>query len=452
MSIDFAYALLRRLIAGIVFLFSGLPLFAIGPVVPGYDARYGGMGGTNAALGGSAVDAYLNPANLQRASSTEISFGALNALQRNEYEDRLVDPNPEKFSANRTTGEMKNVVPYFAINVFLSEDVRFGFAVNGSAGVVSGIGETSRLTPTGQTLREWSGLDFPDPAGSSFRIRSHESTLIYQATATHALSYSFGHLWLGAGLQLNYGKQEARTRYKDGTGLFELRTQGSHYESYGNVSMSLNAGVTWQFVPDWRIGYAYQAPQTLSLDGLVRVPQWVQAIPVSSRITFADHHTAGLAYERDSLSAGIDATYYSFGRYTKTVKQTLGFPAFRDNYTHLNYHDIYTISIGVEWRSGGLALRAGYLYNRPATRPDGLTPGSQIGTDNPSVGASYQSGSYSFDLGLGYVIPRRVRGAPTSDWTQSRSGFGLEGRAYAFEYSVRQTIYALLLGVRCKLD
>ncbi len=438
-------------------------LKAVGLFQPAHNARYGGMGGVNLAIGGSPMDIATNPANLSVANKKEIEFGISLPYIRTVYKDRFLDPDPNLTYENSESYNVLAPLPYFAVRIPITDKLTYGGGIyipGGGTGQVSGL---TRITPNGQTLNQWSGLNAPSPIGDSKKIQEGYSTTFFLVKSTHALSYKFGNLTLALGVEGIYSRQIAYQKYYDITGSIEVPGQGFYYRSRNAFALGGIFGMNYQITEKIRAAYSYQTASKIPLDGDMQVGANPGRTGVSATFSVPEKHGLGFSYGNENFRVGIDMLYYNYSSYTTTYKQTLASSIFPTPFgvptntipQNINYHDSWAVGIGGEWDSNSWTYRAGFRHNTGVLRSDG-TNALQAGImvqDLISTGFGLKSGKWKFDFTLLYYLPAKVVGNFSNDWNSNHAIFGENDiRLAEFKHSLKSDIPAILLGASYSFD
>ncbi|EQA46624.1 transporter, Ompp1/FadL/TodX family [Leptospira broomii serovar Hurstbridge str. 5399] len=437
-------------------------LLSVGIFQPSHNARYGGMGGTNLAIGGSPMDIGTNPANLGLSSKKELEFGVSLPYIRSVYTDKFQDPDPNLAYTNSQNYNVLAPLPYMAIRIPISEKLTYGGGVYVPGGGNGNVSELNRATPNGQTFQNWSGLNISGPIGDSRRIKESYSSTFYVVKNTHALSYKIGNLLVGAGIEGIYSHQIAYQKYYDPTGSVELPGQGFYYRSRNAFSLGGIFGLTYQLTENIKAAYSYQTSAKLPLDGDMQVGANPGRTGVSAAFYLPERHGLGVSYGTEKFRIGMDFLYYNYSSYVTTYKQVLAaswYPTpFGNTNTipqNLDYHDAWAAGIGGEYESDSWIYRAGARHNTGVLRSDG-TNALQAGImvqDLVSVGLGYKKDKWKFDFTFLYYLPARVTGQLTSDWTLVHTAFGpTDIRLQEFQHSLKSDIPALMFGANRTFD
>lgn len=455
---------LRNLVKGLsigisVILFSNTSIFATGSYLPAYNARYGGMGGVNLAIGGSPLDAYLNPANLTQSANPKLEFGELGAMVQTRYQDLHISQDPNRNYSNDKTNNVvlpPPPIPYIAFTLPISERLFYGISGNVSQIPGSSIGSMQsringllRSVPGGNTVNNWSELDLPSPIGNSSLVRETRLTQAYEYTITNAFAYKLGDFSFGLGFQVNLTQLTSEVIYKDPSESIELKQNGTKFKSDIGISYSGNLGITYDITERWKVAYAYQSPFRFSLDGKIKVGTIPFDLPVSGSMYFSDKHGFGFSYRVDAIKIGVDLNYYNFGRYSNNQEVSIGAPVYRSQSTNLNYHNAWSAAIGAEFIPDKIAYRVGYSYNNPVIRPDGSgagTTGTLIGTDTVTFGNGFYMDKWIFDYNLEYTLPRKITASPSADWYLNRVNDDLSDNQNYLPYYRSSTELKYLIG------
>lgn len=437
-------------------------LEAVGLFQPAHNARYGGMGGVNLAIGGSPMDIATNPANLSVSNKKELEFGVSLPYIRTVYKDRFMDPDPNLSYENSESYNVLAPLPYFAIRIPITERLTYGGGIyipGGGTGNVSGL---TRITPNDQSFNSWSGMNLPSPIGDSKRIQESYSTTFYMIKTTHALSYRLGDFTIALGIEGIYSRQIAFQKYYDITGNIEVPGQGFYYRSRNATTAGGILGLNYQISDRAKIAYSYQTSSKIPLDGDMQVGSYPGRTGVSAAFSVPERHGLGISYGNETFRLGLDWLYYNYSSYTTTYKQTLAAPIFPTPLGQTNtvpqnisYHDAWALGLGGEYITNSWIYRAGFRHNSGVLRSDG-TNALQAGImvqDLASAGVGYKSGNWQFDCTLLYYFPAKVTGNPTTDWNFNHSIFGATDiRLTEFKHSLKSDIPALLVGASYKFE
>ncbi|RHX85626.1 OmpP1/FadL family transporter [Leptospira stimsonii] len=459
-KIDFRKHSKILLFVCIVFLMGFSSLFGVGLFQPSHNTRYAGMGGVNLAIGGSPMDIATNPANLTKSPKGGLEFGIGLPYIRSTYKDQLVDPNPDYAYNNSQNYNILAPLPYFGWNVPITNRLHYGVGVyipGGGNGQVDGI---LRVTPNGQSFRDWSGLDIPGPIGDSKKIKEDLLTTFYVVKMTNALAYQFGNLSVGLGIEAIYSKQIAYQRFYDITHTVEVPGQGFDYRSRNAYSMGAIFGLTYAFTDWFKVAYSYQARNILPLDGGMQIgigdANNYRRTGVSATFNLPEKHGVGFSFGGENFRVGIDFLYYNYNSYNQTFKQTLEdswFPtAFGKTNTisqNIAYHDSWAGAIGVEYKTDSFAYRSGYRYNTGVVRSEGMSA-LQAGImvqQLATLGISFLSGNWSFDFAVNYLFSRKIEASQGNDWAVLHSVFNANDiRVLNYTQSLQSDVPALLFG------
>ncbi|EMJ99548.1 MULTISPECIES: OmpP1/FadL family transporter [unclassified Leptospira] len=431
-------------------------LEAVGLFQPSHNARYGGMGGVNLAIGGSPMDIGTNPANLSLKNRKELEFGISLPYIRTVYKDKFLDPDPNLTYENSESYNVLAPLPYFAIRIPLGEKWSYGGGIyipGGGNGEVYGL---TRITPNGQSLNDWSGMKLPSPIGDSKRIQESYSSTFYLVKSTHALSYKIGGLSLAFGVEGIYSRQIAYQKFHDITGTVEVPGQGFDYRSKHAYALGGIFGTTYQITETLKIAYTYQTSAKIPLDGSIQVGSYPSRTGVSATFAVPERHGFGFSYGTDTFNVGIDVLYYNYSSYTSIYKQTLAAPVFPTAFgqtnvvpQNLSYHDSWALGIGGEWIVNDWTYRLGARHNSGVLRSEG-TNALQAGImvqDLVSGGFGYTAGKWKFDFTLLYYLPVKVYNGGSADWNFNHAVFSKDDiRVAQFKHSLRSDIPAILLG------
>ncbi|AOP33562.1 transporter [Leptospira tipperaryensis] len=449
-----------------VFLMGFSSLFGVGLFQPSHNTRYAGMGGVNLAIGGSPMDIATNPANLTKSQKGGLEFGIGLPYIRSTYKDQLADPNPDFAYTNSQNYNILAPLPYFGLNVPITNRLNYGVGVyipGGGNGQVDGI---LRVTPNGQSFRDWSGIDIPGPIGDSKKIKEDLLTTFYVVKMTNALAYKFGNLSVGLGIEAIYSRQIAYQRFYDITHTLEVPGQGFDYRSRNAYSMGAIFGLTYAFTEWFKAAYSYQARNILPLDGGMQVgigdANNYRRTGVSATFNLPEKHGIGFSFGNDSLRLGIDFLYYNYNSYDQTFKQTLEdswFPtAFGKTNTvsqNIAYHDSWAGALGLEYKTDSFAFRTGYRYNTGVVRSEGMSA-LQAGImvqQLATLGLSFLSGNWSFDFAVNYLFSRRIVASQGNDWAVLHSVFGPNDiRVLNYSQSLQSDVPAILFGASYRFE
>ncbi|TGM60899.1 OmpP1/FadL family transporter [Leptospira adleri] len=444
----------------IVLLMGFSSLFGVGLFQPSHNTRYAGMGGVNLAIGGSPMDIATNPANLTKNQRGGLEFGIGLPYIRSTYKDQLSDPNPDYAYSNSQNYNILAPLPYFGLNVPITNRLNYGVGVyipGGGNGQVDGI---LRVTPNGQSFRDWSGIDIPGPIGDSRKLKEDLLTTFYVVKMTNALAYKFGNLSVGLGIEAIYSKQIAYQRFYDITHTLEVPGQGFDYRSRNAYSMGAIFGVTYAFTDWFKAAYSYQARNILPLDGGMQVgignASNYRRTGVSATFNLPEKHGIGLSFGDENLRVGIDFLYYNYNSYDQSFKQTLEDPWFPTAFGKTNtvsqniaYHDSWAGAIGVEYKTDSFAYRTGYRYNTGVVRSEGMSA-LQAGImvqQLATLGISFLSGNWSFDFAVNYLFSRKIVASQGNDWSVLHSVFGPNDiRILNYSQSLQSDVPAILFG------
>ncbi|EMO70165.1 transporter, Ompp1/FadL/TodX family [Leptospira santarosai str. 200702252] len=444
----------------------GNPLLGVGIFQPSHNTRYAGMAGVNLAIGGSPMDIATNPANLVRSRKGDLEFGIGLPYIRSQYTDRLTDANPEIAYSNSQNYNILAPLPYFGLNLPITDRLNYGTGIyvpGGGSGHVNGI---LRVTPNGQSLRDWSGLDIPGPIGDSKKIKEDLSTSFYVVKMTNALAYRFGNLSVGLGIETIYSKQIAYQKFYDITYTLEIPGQGFDYRSRNAYSMGAIFGLSYTFTERFRIAYSYQARNILPLDGGMQIgindANHYRKTGVSATFNLPEKHGLGFSFGGESLRVGLDFLYYNYNSYNQTFKQTLEdswFPtAFGKTNTisqNISYHDSWAGAIGLEYKNDFFAYRGGYRYNTGVVRSEGISA-LQAGImvqQLSTLGIGFLLGKWRIDLAINYLFSRKIIANQGNDWAVLHSVFGPNDiRVLNYSQSLQSDVPAILLGASYRFD
>ncbi|UMQ57479.1 OmpP1/FadL family transporter [Leptospira interrogans] len=441
-------------------------LFGVGVFQPSHNARYAGMAGVNLAIGGSPMDIATNPANLVLNSKGGLEFGIGLPYIRSQYKDRLSDTNPETEYHNSQNYNILAPLPYFGLTLPLTDRLSYGVGIyvpGGGSGQVNGI---LRLTPNAQSLKDWSGVDIPGPIGDSKKIKEDLSTTFYVVKATNALAYRFGNLSVGMGIEMIYSKQIANQKFYDITHTLEIPGQGFDYRSKNAYSMGGIFGLSYAFTELFRIAYSYQTRSILPLDGGMQIGigdvNNYRRTGVSATFNLPEKHGLGFSFGNESLKIGLDFLYYNYNSYDQTFKQRLEdpwFPTFLGKTNtitqNIAYHDAWAGAIGIEYKLDSFVYRGGYRYNTGVVRSEGISA-LQAGImvqQLATLGLSFLSGKWSFDLAINYLFAKKVTADPGNNWAVLHSAFGPNDiRILNYSQSLQSDVPAILFGASYKFD
>ncbi|MBM9578838.1 outer membrane protein transport protein [Leptospira sp. 201903070] len=445
----------------IVFLMSFSSLLGVGLFQPSHNTRYAGMAGVNLAIGGSSMDIATNPANLTVNPKGGLEFGIGLPYIRSTYKDRLSDTNADYAYTNSQNYNILAPLPYFGLNVPITNRLNYGIGVyipGGGNGQVDGI---LRVTPNGQSFRDWSGIDIPGPIGDSRKIKEDLLTTFYVVKMTNALAYKFGNLSVGLGIEAIYSRQIAYQRFYDITHTLEVPGQGFDYRSRNAYSMGAIFGFNYTFTDWFKAGYSYQTRNILPLDGGMQVGigdvNNYRRTGVSATFNLPEKHGVGFSFGNENFCLGIDFLYYNYNSYNQSFKQTLEDPWFPTAFGKTNtvsqniaYHDAWAGAVGFEYKSDSFAYRTGYRYNTGVVRSEGMSA-LQAGImvqQLATLGLSFLSGSWSFDLALNYLFSKKIVASQGNDWAVLHSVFGPNDiRVLNYSQSLQSDVPAILFGV-----
>ncbi|WP_442915928.1 OmpP1/FadL family transporter [Leptospira sp. GIMC2001] len=436
-------------------------LYAVGIFQPAHNARYGGMAGVNIGIGGSPLDIATNPANLSMTEKSTLEFGIALPYIRSSYKDRFIDPDPSLVYENNKNYNILAPLPYIGWAIPINDKWTYGgglFIPGGGNAQIDGI---YRTTPNGQTLNQWSGVEFPQPIGDSKRVIEEYSTTFFVVKFTNAISYKLGDLSIGVGVEGLYSKQNAFQKYYDPTRTVEIPGQGFDYQSRNAFSMGGIFGLSYKINPEWKIGYSYQTRAILPWDGRMQVgnnnPNFYRRTGVSATFELPERHGLGISWGNESFRIGTDFLYYNYGSYTKKFDQILEDPWFptpagrAGSVTqNVNYYDSWSAALGTEIFSGDLTYRLGFRYNTGVVREDGISA-LQAGImvqELVAAGLGWKFGSWRLDVAFNYLLSRRVTGNRTGDWAIAHTLFNLQDfRPASFSHSLKSDVPAILIGL-----
>jgi len=435
------------------------------------NARYEGLAGTNTALGGSAIDVTLNPANLSLRKGRVLEFGFTNSTINTRYQDQFLDKDPKNIYSNDVKSTLNAPAPYIAFKTPITDNIDYGIAFFVPGGAAGGVDKILRNTPNGQNTNEWSGLNLVSPLGDSRQIRESNSNQFAVVKLVNGISVKLGNLSLGASIEGIYGYQRLNQKYYDVTGNIEIPGQGYYYES-SKKAFSLGGILGANYtINDWvRIGYSYQAHSSLPLNGGYTVgvnnPYYYRKIGVSYHFDLPEKHSLGFAFGPEGIKFAIDFVYSNYGSYLRKANQTLEDPwlptplgniASAD--AHLNFRDQGGVQLGLEHKlNESWTYRLGYSYNNLLVKSNGLggTTGGFFSIHHVFAGGfSYSFDTWSIDFGASYNAPRnKIYGGKGTDWDLShaiKTG-PTDFNGLGYSYNAESTFLNVTLGASKKFE
>jgi len=352
----------------------------------GYDGRSLAMGGTGAAYIHNAAAIYHNPAGLEgieRFSAT-LDFTGLSPR-------KTTPVNGDQTSVASDA----SFYPLFMVGAGyrLMDRVVVGVAAYPTSGFGAAYSKVASLG--GQDL--------------SFRIFLIEAAPAVAVTIAE-------HFSVGLGYRITYARESRHAPTGPGTVGDQVLT-GTNFAGF-------HLGLHYQPDPDWEFGLTYRSQVTASLSGNTTVSnaQGSQVLPTVS--SFSSPHALRFGVSHALLNGkALVAMDLKYLLYSLSNKQLVFTTPGGTTTTPLNWNDVFSASVGFEYRLSNCALRAGYAISQSAT-PDSTAnyftaPPGVINSFHAGLGLLYDN--WEFDLGGLYAFGGKDDVQP-SQASQSAAG------------------------------
>lgn len=358
-------------------LANGISLNNIGP-------RALGMSGAFVGIADDYTAVYWNPAGCSQLKG--ISIGAfvtdLVPMGTYKYDNGIMMVADAKTKTNHYISP--NIAGYMQL---MSGDLAVGLG----AYVPAGLGA------------EWDGNELKNLSGG----QAYEwNSKIGVFSITPVISYKLmPNLYIGAAMNMYYGMMDMSRPKKMSKDAY-----AQYSEESSGLGFGFSAGLLFKPIDMLSIGFSFKTKATITMEGTAKNtalaalgkektdfsrdmswPMWVgggiAVRPLKGLTVAADIH----------FSQWSDAAKYLYSDYTNWgVEDTM----------HLEWEDAIQVRVGIEYMlDEKLALRIGY-YNDPAPAPDKtlIITFPNISYNGFTLGAGYDIGMLTFDLGLEYLI------------------------------------------------
>ncbi len=424
-------------------------LFSIGYYQIGILPRYIALGGTGIALGGSAIDLSLNPANIKADKSGQLEIGISNLFISANYSDKSYQLNKsDPFFENNNNYRILINLPFIGYTKNINDKLSYAIAFYVPGGGGANFENLVRYSPQNLTATEYSGQSL-SPLSSKNLIKESSSSYIAISRISNGFSYQLNKLSLGVSLDIVMAKQSIEFKYSDSTGYIPFYTKGFRYESDLAKSLGGSVGISYNLSQLTKIGYAYQLPTSLNLDGTFdggngsiysRIP-----LDVKNKFTTAERHSFGIShYINQRTLITSDIQYLLLGSYFRSSEIVLpyfnydsGVGVLKNIKSRNGGQNIYSIGVGVEYSINKIFLRLGFNYSMQSFPERNLNPqNSPLLIENVyTTGIGFLFNDSSLDIAIAHTPYRKYYGGKGSDWDVSRALNTLSDYNYAYSYS-----------------
>ena len=310
------------------------------------------------------------------------------------------------------------------------------------------INNLTRYAPQNSTTTDFSGQTLNE-LNSKYLMRESSNSCFAISRISNGLSYQFEKLTLGISFDIVLAKQSIELKYSDITGVIPFYARGFRYESNLAKSLGGSIGVSYNFGQSTKIGYAYQLPSAINLDGTFdggngsifsRIP-----LSVKSKFTTAERHSIGIShYINKNLLITSDLQYLLLGSYFKTSEITLpyyaydsGFGTVKNIISRNGTQNIYSIGVGAEYSLNNLFFRLGFNHCRQSYPERYLNPqNTPMLIENVyTTGIGFLFNDSSLDIAIAHAPYHKWYGGKGSDWDISRALNTFTDYNYAYSYS-----------------
>ena len=432
------------------FILCSKDLFSIGYYQIGILPRYIALGGTGIALGGSAIDLSLNPANIKvNKLGQQLELGIGNSYFSANYSDKSYQlSKSDPFFENNNNYRVMVNLPFVGYTKNINDKLSYAVAFYVTGGGGATFDNLVRYTPQNVTATEYSGQSL-SPLSSKNLIKESNISSIAISRFSNGLSYQINNLSIGISLDIVMAKQSIEYKYSDSTGYIPFYTKGFRYESDLAKSLGGSVGLSYNLGNSTKIGYAYQLPTSLNLDGtfdggngsiISRIP-----LDVKNRFTTAERHSFGIShYINQRMLITSDIQYLLLGSYFKSSEIVLpyfnydsGLGLLKNLKSRNGSQNIYSIGIGVEYSVNKIFLRLGFNYSMQSYPERYLNPqNSPILLENVyTAGIGFLFNDSNLDIAIAHSPYKKFYGGKGSDWDISRALNSLSDYNYAYSYS-----------------
>jgi long-chain fatty acid transport protein len=393
----------------------------------GYGARQGALGGAGVADSRDAMALSLNPAGLVDVDR-QWQLGASLFMPYRSY-----TATGTGFVAPGSFDSKDNIfaVPNIAYNNPIDADSSWGFAVFGNGGMNTNWPNMTRTLACP-----------PGTAGTGVFCAGTLSVDLMQAFISLGYARRFGAFSVGI------SPVAAVQRIKvQGLGAFagvssdptHLTNNGYDY-SYGG---GVRAGVQWNVVPNFRIGFSGQSPMWMT-----KFDKYAGLFAEDGKFDIPGNLTAGVAWDvMPALTLMVDYKHIFYGS-VPSIANPMSSPGFLglSNGPGFGWHDVDVIKIGAEWRASPVwTWRVGYAHNtNPIKSPDVtfniLAPG--VVTDHFTGGFAYKATQNStLEFAAAYVPSHSVSGPEKTGAPPftSTAGSNIELSMHQYQFTLGYT-------------
>lgn len=370
--------------------------FGAGFALYEFSARGTAMGGATMANKAEAASLAVNPALITELEGTQVQAG-LTAV--------TADATTTVAGQSRSLKDDLWLLPNFFITHKVSDDISFG------------LGAFSRYGLGGEykNYQNWIG------SGLAYKVKveTFSFTPTIAVKANDEFSFAMG---LEA-MTISYEQDSLLA--VPGVGLlpsYKYEMSGSGISWGGNFSMLYKP----EWADKWALGAMYRSKVKQNLDGRLRT-NWPGAMgtlkdaDAKGSISLPDSLSAGISFtptDKLTFEAGIIGTFWS--AYDQIVIEYKDDEAAPSIHNKKDYKDVIRLNFGTEYQiNKNWSVRAGYVYDQSPINPkemDTLVPVDD--RHIASVGAGYQTDTWSVDASYSHVFGRSMKG--TSN-TQSGS-------------------------------
>lgn len=369
--------------SGIAFA-NGISLNNIGP-------RALGMSGAFVAVADDYTAVYWNPAGCAQLKGISLGAFVTDLVPMGTY---LYD-NGTMVVADAKTKTNHYISPNIAGYIqLMSGDLSVGLG----AYVPAGLGA------------EWDGNELKNLSGG----KAYEwNSKIGVFSITPVISYKLtSNLYFGAALNIYYGMMDMARPQAVSQGIYTQYSEESTGLGYG-----FSAGLLFKPIEMLSVGLSFKTQATVAMEGTAKNPALAAMnlgeTDFSRDMSWPMWIGGGVAVRpMKGVTIAADVHYSQWSEAANELptdyKDWKNIPGMDESKTtlHLEWEDAIQIRVGMEYMlDEKLALRLGY-YNDPAPAPDKTLNIAfpNISYNGFTVGAGYEVGILTFDLGVEYLI------------------------------------------------
>lgn len=425
-----------------VFRFVTIFLLSLGFLFPAafelneHGAKAVAMGSAFIAQANDPSAIFYNPAGIAFTSGTAFYLGGTSIMVWGDFEG--ADP----FPGTGIKEEMESQTFLLPALYFVH---RFSDKISAGIGVYSPFGLSTK---------------WKNPDSFTGRFISTDSG-ITMVTINPVVAFKLAeNVSLGVGIQYSMSKVKLNKHELVDLTLYGLGVYDAinfSYESDMKGTISFNAGLLWKVNDKFNIGFTYRHGQkadytgtleltqiptgNLVVDAIISLLPFVGApIDMGVELNYPASFGAGVAYKAsEKFLFEIDINYTLWSQYDKISIKFFDNPFLEDAEFPQFYEDSITIRMGGEYKaSETLFLRAGYVYDPAAAKPESVDPLLPDATKHLfSAGIGYSFGNLYVDLyGVYlYVLERSTEGrsAVHYDGTYSTGGV-IFGASFGYKF------------------